>query len=59
MVSKNSKKASKRGNKNTENVSNKKAHTEVDDCVSEDNDTDSEEELGTFFKKSLVVTCMV
>ena len=46
-------KASKRGIKNTDNVSNKKAHTEVDDCVSEDNDTDSEDETGDiYFKKS-------
>ena len=37
----------------TDNVSNKKAHSKVDDCVSEDNDTDSEEEtLDTLFQKT-------
>ena len=51
-------KGSKRGikkviNDSTDNVSNKKAHSDVDDCVSEDNDTDSEEETeDNYFKKS-------
>ena len=44
-----SKKGTKRGIKNTDNVSSKKAHSEVDDCLSEDNDTDSEDETGDFF----------
>ena len=44
-----SKKGTKRGIKNTDNVSSKKAHSEVDDCLSEDNDTDSEAETGDFF----------